>query len=209
MGLSEHGENGTGPLDPKTALRKVIEGIAGCEVPHRLLDELARELRPRRLERGALLIHRGDAVSQVALVCSGLLRIYYPRPDGKEFIKSFVWAPDFVAAFESLLTGEPSPVAVECLEDAMLCELDYGLVRGLQERDPFWQRFGRLLAERLYVKKARREAALLLDSASQRYETFLATHGPVAERIPGYHVAAYLGITPEALSRIRRRRVAR
>jgi CRP-like cAMP-binding protein len=114
-----------------------------------------------------------------------------------------------VGAFESLLVREPSSVAIECLVPASLYELPYERVCELQERDPFWQRFGRLLAERLYVKKARREAELLLDSASQRYERFLERHREVVDEIPGYQVAAYLGITAEALSRIRRKRTLR
>ena len=87
-----------------------------------------------------------------------------------------------------------------------MLEFDYGLVRAFYDRSAYWQRFGRLNAERLYVKKARREAALLMDPPLARYEAFLREYGADAERIRGYHVASYLGITPEALSRLRKSR---
>jgi CRP-like cAMP-binding protein len=206
--LREESKEGACVPSPRDILDQLLTHIAG-ECPEYALQELLAELRPRQLARGEHLIRLGEPVTCVALVCSGLLRIYYPRPDGRDYIKSFVWAPDFVAAFESLLMREPSSVAIECLVPASLYELSYERVRELQERDPFWQRFGRLFAERLYVKKARREAELLLESASQRYERFLDRHQEVVDQIPGYHVAAYLGITAEALSRIRRKRIPR
>jgi hypothetical protein len=64
------------------------------------------------------------------------------------------------------------------------------------------------MAERLVVKKLEREASFLLDSAAERYEGFLREHADVEARVPDHQIARYLGITPEALSRLRRARSA-
>lgn len=166
-------------------------------------QELERHLRHRRLERGAHLVRAGERPTTVAFVAEGLLRLYYGRDDGREFNKSFVAAPDFASAHEALLTGEPSRLAIQALEPSRLVVLDYDVLTSFYERDMAWQRMARLFVERLYVKKARKEAALLMDSAAERYRTFLAEYGPLEARIPDYHIASYLGITPEALSRLK------
>jgi len=166
----------------------------------------AAAFRARELGRAEYFQRPGKKARSVALVRSGLLRLVYVRPDGKELVKGFVRAPDFVAALESLLTSEPSRLAIQCLEPTRLYVLDYDVATTFYERSAYWQRFGRLFVERLYVKKARREAALLMDPAAVRYETFLREHADLVDRLPGYQVASYLGITPEALSRLRGRR---
>lgn len=166
-------------------------------------QELARHLRHRCLERGAHLVRAGERPTTVAFVAEGLLRLYYGRADGREFNKSFVAAPDFASAHEALLTGEASRLAIQALEPTRLVVLDYAVLTSFYERDIVWQRMARLFVEGLYVKKARKEAALLMDSAAERYRTFTTECGHLEGRIADYHIASYLGITPEALSRLK------
>ena len=68
-----------------------------------------------------------------------------------------------------------------------------------------WANFGRMYMETIAVRKAKREAAFLLDSAERRYLDFLQESPELAERLPLYHIASFLGITDVALSRIRKR----
>lgn len=166
-------------------------------------QELERYLRPRRLERGAHFVRTGEQPTSVAFIAEGLLRLYYGRDDGREFNKSFLAAPDFVSAHEALLTGEPSRLAIQALEPTRLVVIDYAVFMSFCERDIAWERMARHFVERLYIKKARKEAALLMDSAVERYRTFLVEYGHIEARIPDYHIASYLGITPEALSRLK------
>ena len=76
-----------------------------------------------------------------------------------------------------------------------ICFINAGLLR--------WERLGRLLTEQLYIKKEQREAEFLLDDAPTRYRNFQKQYPGLEDRLPQYHVASYLGITPVALSRIR------
>lgn len=167
-------------------------------------DEFARCFHLRSLPKGAQWITAGQTTTTVAFVAQGLLRMYYLREDGREFNKTFVYAPDFLGVLDALLTGESSRLSVQSLEPTTLLEVEHARACSFYERHPYWERFGRLFAERLYVKKARREAALLVESPAHRYRTFLDEHASLEQRVPDYHIASYLGITPETLSRLRK-----
>lgn len=118
----------------------------------------------------------GDTSDTVAFVGSGIARMFYTRRDGKEFNKGFVSAPDFVSALEALITKSPTSLSIQALSPMQLLVAPYSEISKFYDRDMYWQRFGRLVAERVYLKKARREASLLMDSAAERYAAFLEDH---------------------------------
>jgi len=188
----------------RARLAAVIGALAGPPPP--TLADFVQLFSPRSLEKREAFVSAGTTPTSIAFVCEGLLRMYYPRPDGRESNKSFVAENELCAAFEALLDGRPTRLAIECLEPTRLLVASYAEVRSLYDRDPYWDRVGRCVAERLYVKKVRKEAQLLMGSASERYEVFLTECAGIEARVPDYHVASYLGITPESLSRIRRAR---
>ncbi len=165
---------------------------------------LKARLRLQRITKGQWVNQAGDRPTELQFVCAGLLRMYYLRPDGREFNKSFLADPSFAADMVSLLEGSPSRMYIQCLEDSYLLSWNYQNLTELYQADAYFQKLGRLMAEHLYVKKIKREAALLMDSAGQRYEDFLQEYGSLENRLPDYHIASYLGITPEALSRLKK-----
>lgn len=73
----------------------------------------------------------------------------------------------------------------------------------LYKRHRCWETLGRKLAEGLYIKKEMKERLLLMNTAEERYLQFLKEFPGLEKRVPQYHIASYLGITPVSLSRIR------
>lgn len=185
-------------------LRQLLVRLAGEPIPY--FDDVAGLFRRRSLEKGDFLVRAGDASDTVAFVSSGVARMFYTRRDGKEFNKGFVSPPDFVSALEALITKTPPSLSIQALSPMQLLVASYAELSKFYDRDMYWQRVGRLIVERVYVKKVRREASLLMDSAAERYTAFLAEHDAALDQVADYHIAAYLGITPEALSRLRRAR---
>jgi len=175
-------------------------------LPDASWDAIVPHLTSRSLTRGETLVRAGDTVDSVAFVRAGLLRMYYLRADGREFNKSFLGPGAFCGVLDALASGAPSRLSISALAATELTVLPWATFDALCRRDLAWSEVGRQMAQGLAVKKMRKEAGLLLDTAEQRYETFLAEFSELESVIADYQIASYLGITPEALSRIRRRR---
>jgi len=167
---------------------------------------LAAALRPLHLRRGEHFVQAGEYRPQLALVLSGACRVYYTRPDGDERTIYFFFEPHLLGDYASCLIGEPSQAGIQALVDTELVVFDYAVLRHLYEAFPVYERFGRLLAEYLYLGVGERMVDLLLRTPAERYLDLLTSgKHKILERIPQSLIANYLGITPVSLSRIRAR----
>jgi CRP-like cAMP-binding protein len=144
---------------------------------------------------------------EFGVVGDGLLRLFYLRDDGRELNKSFLASGDFVGAVDALLSGQPTRMWLETIEHSVIWFAEYHVLTDLYACHAGWERLGRRFAEMLYLKKIAREAAFLMDSAAERYHAFLRDYPEIESRIPDYHIAGYLGITAESLSRLKKARV--
>ena len=157
------------------------------------------------LNRGEFFVRAGDVPQTIGFVISGILRLYYIDPNGNEFTKSFCAENSFVAAYSALLMNQPSRLFIQALEDAKLLIADYSTYRSLLDSQAGLQQLNCKIAEFLFIKKERRESALLLDDAKTRYLSFLEEYPGLEARLKQHHIASYLGMTPVTLSRIRAR----
>jgi CRP-like cAMP-binding protein len=158
----------------------------------------------RQFYPGEHLVQAGEVVGNLFFITTGLARFYYVNADGREFNKSFSGAGQVVSSLSSLAVGEPSPFFVQALSPLVALSIRYGDLLALTARFPEWSALRVILLERLVIGRERREADLLLLSATERYRKFNAEFPGLAGSIPNYHIASYLGITEVALSRIRR-----
>jgi CRP-like cAMP-binding protein len=155
------------------------------------------------LERGHFFVRAGDVPKTIGFAISGILRLYYVDRDGNEYTKSFCAENSFVAAYSALLLQQPSRLFIQALEDTKLLIADYSAYQVLSENHACWQALNCKIAEFLFIKKEKRESALLLDDAKTRYLSFQEEYPGLETRIRQHHIASYLGITPVTLSRIR------
>jgi len=161
--------------------------------------------RPLRLERGDYFCRLGSTPTRFALVVAGLLRCFVSDPEGNEYNKIFFDEGSFPGSMAALLTGAPSTVAIEALEPCELLAIDFAAFRrALRERaDLQWFQI-RYLEQNWLLRKEPREFALVQQEAADRYRAFLRESPRLAARLPLFHVASHLGVTPTQLSRIRR-----
>ncbi len=167
-------------------------------------QEAARLLsfaRPQVLPAKSCLWHAGERPDLLVRVEQGLLRARVELADGREYIKEFYWEGDEFVDFHHLLSGEPARYSVEALEP---CRLQLFRISELR-RLPLWGTWYQHLLEVQLRIKEEKELLLLTAGPEVRYRHFLTHYAPLDARLPDHQIAAYLGITPISLSRIRRR----
>ena len=156
-----------------------------------------------KLPAGEPYIDLGDPCDRFGILSSGLLKAYYITSKGDEFIHAFIseWEP--CTAYAGALTGNPSSAIFETIEESVILEVSVGHFRSLFEEFPEWNHIGRILIEREYIAKIRRIGELLTLSSQERFDMFVHSNAHLLGRLKQFHVAAYLGIRPESLSRLR------
>lgn len=183
---------------------KIFEAVRRlAPVPREQWARLEAHLRPRRVAKGENFIEPGQPSTEAAIVVSGLLRFYYTDVEGREATKAFRGPGELVAAYAELLDRRPSRTTIEALADSELLVVRHDRVTALYRDHACWQELGRVIAEDHYRQRERREQELLLNSATERWETFIKERPDLAQRLPQKIIASYLGITPVALSRIK------
>ncbi|WP_437714078.1 Crp/Fnr family transcriptional regulator [Sorangium sp. So ce448] len=189
------------------AVRELLAGYA--RVPEEEIRYFLGLTRRVRLDRGELMTRAGERPRDFGLVLSGLVRKFYVTPRGRDVTRGFAMEGELVGAYAALLGKCASQLSVQALEGSSVLVVEFEAFERLYDRHPSWNTLGRRVAEALFVEREQRAAELLTLSAEQRYETLLARSPALAERVPQYQIASYLGITPVSLSRIRARRAQR
>ncbi len=166
-------------------------------------EALARE---QSLEKRALFLRPGDAADRFGLVLQGVFRAVRVSARGEESVKAFRAEGELVGAYAEMLQRLPSMTAIEALEPSRVLVFQARDLEALEAGHACWARLARRVAERHYILKERREQEFLDLSAEERLERFWQEHAHLRGRVPQRDVAAYLGITEVALSRIVSRR---
>ena len=130
--------------------------------------------------------------------------MFYPLADGREYNVAFSLEDDYVTSYGAMVTGETSGFTIEAMEESVVIEITDEALQKLMDQSHHWERFVRKSVERLYIRKEERERQLLYLLARERYEAFLAKYPGLENRIPQYHIASYIGISPVSLSRLLR-----
>jgi CRP-like cAMP-binding protein len=193
--------------DLAAVLRKSLSG-AGM-----LSDADLRRLAPlvsrRQVDKGEDLLSPGEICTFKALVVRGCLRTYFIECEGAERVLSFAPEGWWVGDLESFLSERPSTLRITALETTELLIVHKSSLGLLEAIVPASAPVVRLVAEQTLMMLQRRLIGSMRKSAAQRYVEFRNLYPGLDARIPQYHIAAYLGISPEFLSKLRRRRPER
>ena len=160
--------------------------------------------KPRRLNAGEYFLEEGKVCRHVAFIETGLVR-YYMNDDGQEKTIYFNREGEFVCNYQSFLPQKPSNVAIQALEDTELLVIGYEGLQTLYEQVRGGERFGRLAIEQVFLTSSEQLRSLYTDPPAVRYRQFLDAYPGLVQRLQQYHIASYVGIKPQSLSRIRKR----
>jgi CRP-like cAMP-binding protein len=160
-----------------------------------------------RLEKHQVLYQASDIPSTFSWVFRGLIRGFVCDDKGNEYNKKFFDEGKFPGAMSALLTNSPSKLGFDALEESILIKIDFLAYRKLLLKYDDLKLFQiHYLEKNWLLDKDEREIALVQQDATVRYQQFLSEFPNLVERLPQYHIASHLGITPTQLSRIRKNR---
>ena len=161
-------------------------------------------LKPRTLRKRQYLVQAGDVFRYECFVVKGCLRTYLVDEKGQEHVVMFAMEEWWTGDMNSFLSGQPAIYNVDALEDSELLLIEKSNLEKLYTDIPKFDRFFRLLLQNAFISMQRRIADNLSIPAEERYINFTNKFPQLEQRVPLRHIASYLGITPESLSRIRK-----
>lgn len=164
---------------------------------------LAQLTRKEYLKKDFLL-RQGQTEKYISFIEKGSIRFFVQKPES-EVTFAFIFENDLVCAYDSFLTQMPCLYAAQALEDTIVWQFSYETLQYLYQNVPVSNVLGRWASEEIYLKKAKRELSFLLETPEERYLKLFTERPNVIKQIPLQHIASYIGITPQALSRIRKR----
>lgn len=162
------------------------------------------KLKQREISKKTTLLKLGEIENYLSFIEEGIVRFYIPR-EVEDFTFGFAFASNFVSAYDSFITQKPSNYQVETLSNTILWSVSYKDLQQIYNQTHIGNKIGRLASEELFLKKSKRELSLLNESAEQRYLNLFLEQPHLLQHIPLKYIASYIGITPQALSRIRKR----
>ncbi|MGK6352662.1 Crp/Fnr family transcriptional regulator [Parapedobacter sp. DT-150] len=162
-------------------------------------------LKPRSVKKKQLLLREGEVCDFEAFIVNGCIRTYYIDENGSEVNLQFAVEDWWVSDIGSFYENKPSLLYIEAVEDSELLTLNPARKEELLVRVPQFERLFRLLVQRHLSALEHRLIRTIARTAEARYVEFVEKYPKIALRVPQHYIAAYLGVTPEFLSKVRKR----
>jgi len=167
------------------------------------IDSLQGYLASKFIPKGDHFLNLGQVSRHIAFIESGLM-MHYSLHDGIEIPCNFSSEGTWMGSLKSLTSGSPTEVAIKALEDTWIQEISGEHVQQLINSSPRWLLFKNHLVQLVFFTITQHNADLAMLDARERYYKFMRENPGLVNRVPQFYIAAYLGITPQSLSRIRK-----
>jgi CRP-like cAMP-binding protein len=160
---------------------------------------------PKKLRRKQYLLQEGDVCKFIAFVEKGALRSYSIDDKGAERIIQFALEEWTISDLYSFLTGEPATYNIDAIEDSELVLISKSAHEELLKLFPKYETWIRIQITGAYIAMQRRLTSIISLSLEERYTSFTSLYPHIVQRVPQHMIASYMGLTPETLSRIRKK----
>ena len=164
------------------------------------------KLHRRIITKKSVFIKVNQIENHISFIESGIVRLFIPSDNPeKEITFGFSFKNQFVSAYDSFLTQSPSNYQLQTLTETAMLSISYKDLQSVYKSTQIGNLIGRLTAEDLFLIKSKREQDLLNLNAEQRYLKLFKERPELLKSVPLKYISSYIGVTAQALSRIRKR----
>ena len=182
-------------------LQEVFDGTSFSEDELNTIGALLKRI---DLKKGDFLLQPGQTVRYTHYVYQGCLRSYFIDESGKDHTLQFAIKDWWISDYTALFSGDQALMTIACIQDTTLYRLSRKNMEQLYVDIPAFETFFRKKLEKRMEAFHRRTLENLALTAKERYLSFINTYPSIEQQVKNYHIASYLGITTESLSRVRK-----
>lgn len=183
-------------------IRKFIDNISPMNNSD--WEFFSSKLQEIKLDRNTPLLKVGKTENYLYFISKGIIRLYIPRVES-DLTFGFLFENEFVTGYDSFLSQMPSEYQIETLTESVLWRISKKDLEEVYQKTSNGNIIGRKMAENIFLIKSKREISLLNKTAEERYLSLFIDRPKLLQQIPLKYIASYIGVTPQALSRIRKR----
>lgn len=167
------------------------------------LEATLSYFKPIVLKKGDFFVKEGEVCGKAAYINTGMLRTFYINEKGEDITYCFCTENNFTSSFKSFISQQPSKLSIQALEDTELLEIEYDRLQYLYANYSAWQAIGRICVEKEFLVMEQYASCLNSFTAKEKYMQLLNDQPSIVQKAPVQHIASYLGVSRETLSRIR------
>lgn len=171
-------------------------------MPEALKNAIAEMLTEETIGKKQLILKAGQVARRIYFIKQGFVRSFYTK-NGQTYTNWFMDANDIIISVYSFFSQNPSFESIEVLEDCVLQSITWDQLQQLYQNFPSFNVTGRIITEQYYIRSEKRQIDLQTLPAAERYQKLLAEYPAILQQAALGHIASYLGIKQETLSRIR------
>ncbi len=165
-------------------------------------DHIKPRLSQKTCEKNTQLTQLNKVENCLYFIVDGVVRLYH-EGEVKDTTLNIAFPNEFISSYSSFLERKPSEFILECLTPCQFVYLQRDDLYALYEKTECGHQLGRILTENFFLYLSKRESDFLLKSPTERYLDLFENQPHWVQEIPQKFLASYIGVTPQALSRIR------
>lgn len=163
---------------------------------------IASKLEVKIYKKKEFLITTNTIENKIYFILEGVFRLFIDLPE-KDITVDFGFPNNFISSYSSFLTKNPSVSCIQSLTKSKVIYITREDLHEIYKQTKVGESIGRIFAEEFFRYKSKRELSFLLESPTDRYLNLVKEQQQLIQEIPQKYLASYIGITPQALSRIR------
>ncbi len=186
----------------KNSIKQFINNVV--KITQADWNEFDVRLQPKTFEKDEILCSTGEVENYIYFIYKGVSRIFQLK-NNLEYTLRFNFPISVFNSYASFITRSPSLINVQAISEVKTFRISWYDMESLYDNAPNADRIGRKMIELLYLQRELKELQMHSKTAEDYYKELLGTNANLTIQIPQKYLASYLGITPESLSRIKRK----